>query len=59
MAGIVAPVGELAHSTERYHTWAEQRENVIDHPRVEMERLRSTRRNCSAYDVAVQILYQL
>lgn len=57
MAGIATPVRELADSAERYQTWAEQRENVIDHPRAEVERLRSTQLNCLTSDVAVQILH--
>ncbi len=40
MAGIAASVRELADSAERYHARAEQRENVIDHLRAEVERLR-------------------
>jgi molecular chaperone GrpE len=40
MAGIAASVRELADSAERYHARAEQRENVIDHLRTEVERLR-------------------
>ena len=40
MAGIAASVRELADSAERYHARAEQRENVIEHLRTEVERLR-------------------
>lgn len=40
LAGIAASVRDLAGSAERYHARAEQRENVIDHLRAEVERLR-------------------
>lgn len=57
MARIAAPVRELADSAERYHTWAEQRENVIDHSRAAAERLRAAAcRVQSARCVAIVLL---
>jgi hypothetical protein len=57
MAGIAAPVRELADSPERYRTRTEQRENMIDHLRAEVEGLRIDTANCVTLDVVVQILY--
>jgi hypothetical protein len=57
MARIAAPVRELADSAERYHTWAKQRENVIDHSRAEAEWLRAAAcRVQSARCVAIVLL---
>lgn len=55
IAGIAASVRELADSAERYHIRAEQRENVIDHLRAEVDRLRRGERRGLLRPLLVEI----
>jgi molecular chaperone GrpE len=55
IAGIAASVKELSGSAERYHVRAEQRENVIDHLRAEVERLRRGERRGLLRPLLVEI----
>jgi molecular chaperone GrpE len=55
MAEIAASVRELAHSSERYHARAQQRESVIDHLSAELERLRRGERRGLLRPLLVEI----
>jgi molecular chaperone GrpE len=55
LAGIAASVRDLADSAGRYHTRAEQRENVIDHLRAELDRLRRGERRALLRPLLVEI----
>ena len=55
MAEIAASVRELAHSSERYHARAQQRESVIDHLSAELERLRRGERRGLLKPLLVEI----
>ena len=55
IAGIAVSVRELADSAERYHARAEQRENVIDHLRAEVDRLRRGERRGLLRPLLVEI----
>lgn len=55
LAGIAASVRDLADSAGRYHARAEQRENVIDHLRAELDRLRRGERRALLRPLLVEI----
>jgi hypothetical protein len=55
MTEIAASVRELAHSSERYHARAQQRESVIDHLSAELERLRRGERRGLLRPLLVEI----
>jgi molecular chaperone GrpE len=55
IAEIAASVRELAHSSERYHARAQQRESVIDHLSAELERLRRGERRGLLRPLLVEI----
>jgi molecular chaperone GrpE len=57
MAGIAASVRELADLAGRYHARAEQREQVIDHLRDEVDRLRRGERRTLVRPLLVEVCH--
>ena len=55
LAAIAVSVQDLADSAGRYHARAEQRENVIDHLRTELDRLRRGERRALLRPLLVEI----